>query len=336
MKKLNWGILSTSAFAQRSFIPAAQQSPVANVAAISSRNLSSAKEVAKKMGIPKVYGSYEEIIEDPEIDVIYNPLPNHMHVEWTARAIKAGKHVLCEKPLFINPEEAKGLIELRDEYKVKVGEAFMVKSHPQWQKARELVESGALGTPSMYIGTFNYYNDDPKNIRNIEQYGGGALWDIGCYTVMTSRYIFGANPTRVVASVQKDPEFNTDILSNVILEFPNEKRAQFSVSTKTAKYQRVQVLGSEKILEIMIPFNAPEDRPSVIKINPGDILLEQEEKIIIDTCNHYVLEVEDFTRAIENNTEVPVSLEDAYDHSMIINAIFKSAETGQWVDIFAG
>ena len=336
MKKLNWGILSTSAFAQRSFIPAAQESPVANVSAISSRNLSNAQEVAKKMGIPKVYGSYDEVINDPEIDVIYNPLPNHMHVEWTAKAIKAGKHVLCEKPLFINPEEANELIALRDEYKVKVGEAFMVKSHPQWQKAREFVASGVLGIPSMYIGSFNYYNDDPKNIRNIEQYGGGALWDIGCYTVMTSRYIFGENPVSVVASVHKDPEFKTDILSSVILEFPNEKRAQFSVSTKTAKYQRVHVLGSEKILEIMIPFNAPIDRPSVIKINPGDILFEKEEKIIIDTCNHYVHEVEDFTRAIENDTEVPVTLEDAYDHSMIINAIFKSAETRQWVDIFPG
>ncbi len=336
MKKLNWGILSTSAFAQRSFIPAAQESPVANVSAIASRNLASAQEVAKKMGIPKVYGSYDEIINDQDIDVIYNPLPNHMHVEWTAKAIRAGKHVLCEKPLFIHPEEAKALIELRDKYQVKVGEAFMVKSHPQWQKARELVESGALGIPSMYIGTFNYYNDDPKNIRNIEQFGGGALWDIGCYTVMTSRYIFGENPVSVVASVHKDPEFKTDILSSVILEFPGEKRAQFSVSTKTAKYQRVQVLGSEKILDIMIPFNAPEDRPTVIKVNPGDILFKKEEKIIINTCNHYVLEVEDFTRAIENNTEVPVSLEDAYDHCMIINAIFKSAETRQWVDIFPG
>tara|TARA_Y100001980_G_C14556922_1_gene354138 strand:- start:117228 stop:118238 length:1011 start_codon:yes stop_codon:yes gene_type:complete len=336
MKKLNWGILSTSAFAQRSFIPAAQESPVANVSAIASRNLASAQEVAKKMGIPKVYGSYDEIINDQDIDVIYNPLPNHMHVEWTAKAIRAGKHVLCEKPLFIHPEEAKALIELRDKYQVKVGEAFMVKSHPQWQKARELVESGALGIPSMYIGTFNYYNDDPKNIRNIEQFGGGALWDIGCYTVMTSRYIFGENPVSVVASIHKDPEFKTDILSSVILEFPGEKRAQFSVSTKTAKYQRVQVLGSEKILDIMIPFNAPEDRSTVIKVNPGDILFKKEEKIIIDTCNHYVLEVEDFTRAIENNTEVPVSLEDAYDHSMIINAIFKSAETRKWVDIFPG
>lgn len=210
MKKLNWGILSTSAFAQRSFIPAAQESPVANVSAIASRNLASAQKVAKKMGIPKVYGSYDEIINDQDIDVIYNPLPNHMHVEWTAKAIRAGKHVLCEKPLFIHPEEAKALIELRDKYQVKVGEAFMVKSHPQWQKARELVESGALGIPSMYIGTFNYYNDDPKNIRNIEQFGGGALWDIGCYTVMTSRYIFGENPVSVVASVHKDPEFKTE------------------------------------------------------------------------------------------------------------------------------
>ncbi len=333
MKKLNWGILSTSAFAQRSFIPAAQQSDMVNIAAIASRNSSSAQEVAKKMGIPKAYDSYEELLNDDTIDVIYNPLPNHLHVEWSAKAIKSGKHVLCEKPLFIKPEEATTLIQLRDEYQVKVGEAFMVKSHPQWQKAKELVDSGALGVPSIYLGTFNYFNADPENIRNIKAYAGGALWDIGCYTVMTSRYIFGENPLRVIASINNDPQFDTDTLSSVILEFPNDKKAQFSVSTQTAKYQRVQILGSEKSLELMIPFNAPEDRPSIIKINPGDILLEQVEDIVIDTCNHYIMEAEDFTKAIINDTEVPVSLEDAFDHSRIINAIFDSARLNQWVTL---
>ncbi|XOV90842.1 MAG: Gfo/Idh/MocA family protein [Bacteroidota bacterium] len=333
MKKLNWGILSTSAFAQRSFIPAAQKSSVANVYAIASRNLDSAKAAAEKMGIPNAYGSYEELIDDDSIDVIYNPLPNHMHVEWTAKAIRKGKHVLCEKPLFINPEDAAELIRLRDEYKVKVGEAFMVKSHPQWQKARELVETGAMGDVSQYLGTFNYFNDDAKNIRNVDEYGGGALWDIGCYTVMTSRYIFGENPLRAISSIKRDAKFNTDILSAVILEYPNDKKAIFTVSTQTTKYQRVHILGTEKAVEIMIPFNAPDDRPSVVKVNPGDILLENIEEIKIDTCNHYIKEVDDFTAAIHNDTRAPVTLEDALDHCNIIHAIFKSAKTGTWVDI---
>ncbi len=331
MKNLKWGILSTSAFAQRSFIPAAQKSPVAEVYAIASRNLKSAQEVAQKMGISRAYGSYDELINDEEIDIIYNPLPNHMHVDWTAKAMKAGKHVLCEKPLFIDQKDAAGLIKLRNELKVKVGEAFMVKSHPQWQKARELVTTGALGEVNQYIGTFNYFNADPENIRNIEDYGGGAMWDIGCYTVMTSRYIFGENPLRVMASIHFDPKFNTDILSSVILEFPHNKKAIFTVSTQTAKYQRVSILGTEKVLEIMIPFNAPEDRPGTLKLNPGDILLEKVEEIKMETCNHYVKEVEDFTEAILNDTEVPVTLEDALDHCKIIQAVFKSAETGKWV-----
>lgn len=333
MKTMNWGILSTSAFAQRSFIPAAQESSVATVLAIASRNSGKAQEAANKMGIPKVHQSYEELINDPEIDIIYNPLPNHMHVEWTTKAMKAGKHVLCEKPLFIQQEEAAELIRLRDETGLKVGEAFMVKSHPQWERAKELVTSGALGTVSQYIGTFNYFNTDAANIRNIHKYGGGAMWDIGCYTVMTSRYIFGENPLRAMASINYDPKFNTDVLSSVILEFPKNKKAVFSVSTQTGRYQRVHILGSEKAIEIMIPFNAPEDRPTILKLNPADILLEDVEEIAIKTTNHYVREVEDFTSAIENNTEVPVTLEDALDHCKIIQAIFESAKTDKWVDI---
>lgn len=303
------------------------------IIAISSREESQAKKWAEKLNIPKAYGSYEQLIEDPEIEIIYNPLPNHLHVEWTAKAIKAGKHVLCEKPLFLNPEDADQLIRLRDKHQVKVGEAFMVKSHPQWHKAKEIIQSGKLGDVLSYHATFSYCNTDPNNIRNIPEYGGGALWDIGCYPVMTSSYLFDESPNQVMCSITKDPNFNTDVFSNAIINFPSGKRANFTVSTQLAPFQRVQVLGSEAVMEILIPFNAPSDRPLIIKINQADILQEQIEKIEIPICDQYQLQAEDFNRSVIENTPVKISLEDAAVHSQIINALLESSSKNRWIDL---
>lgn len=325
MKKLKWGILSTARIGVEKVIPGMLKSDLFEVAAISSRNLDRAQHWAKQLNIPKFYGSYEELINDPDIDIIYNPLPNHLHVAWTAKAIDAGKHVLCEKPLFLNPQEADELIGLRDQYKVKVGEAFMVKSHPQWHKAKTIIDSGELGDVLSFHATFSYFNTDPNNIRNIEEYGGGALWDIGCYPVMASRFLFGENPEKVMCTATQDPKFRTDIFSTAIMKFPSGKRATFSVSTQLSPYQIVQVHGSKAEMELLIPFNSPTDRPTCIKINRGDILQENIEKIEMPQCDQYQLQAEDFTRSIIENSPVKVSLGDARDHSIIINALMQSA-----------
>ncbi|MFT6868715.1 MAG: putative dehydrogenase [Cyclobacteriaceae bacterium] len=330
MKKLKWGILSTAKIGIDKVIPGMLKSEMFEVAGIASRNLEQAKNAASQLGIARAYGSYDELLGDPEIDIIYNPLPNHLHVEWTAKAIEAGKHVLCEKPLFINPADSATLINLRDKHNIKVGEAFMVKSHPQWTRAKEICDSGDLGEVILYNASFTYYNTDPDNIRNIAAFGGGALWDIGCYPVMTSMYLFAENPSRVFCEIKRDPQFGTDVFSSAILEFPSGKRAIFTVSTQLAPYQRVHILGTKKELEIQIPFNSPTDRPSVIKINFADILQENLIKENIPTCDQYQLQAEAFTEAVLNNTEVPVSLEDALDHSRIITALFESASVGQW------
>lgn len=333
MGKLRWGILSTAKIATVKVIPGMLKSSLFKVHAIASRDLASARSEAARLGISKAYGSYEELLADPEIDIIYNPLPNHLHVEWTATAIKAGKHVLCEKPLFLNPEEARELIRLRDQHQVKVGEAFMVKTHPQWIRAKELVDSSVLGTITAYQSTFSYFNADPANIRNIPEYGGGALWDIGCYPVMTSRFLLGENPFRIIGSVKRDPRFGTDIHSSAIMEFNNGVTASFSVSTQSAPYQRVHVFGTQGDLEILVPFNSPVDRPTYLRLNQGDILLDKVTEEEITTCDQYQLQAEAFTKAVMENTRVPVSLEDALDHALIITAIFESAEKGTWISV---
>lgn len=333
MKKVKWGILSTAKIGTQKVIPGLLKSDQLEIHAIASRNLTNAKKHADTLGIPNAYDTYEALLEDPEIDIIYNPLPNHLHVEWTAKAIQAGKHVLCEKPLFLDPTEAQMLIQMRDKYQVKVGEAFMVKSHPQWKKAFEIIHSKDFGDILTYNATFSYYNVDPNNIRNIAAYGGGALWDIGCYPTMTSRYLFKENPLRVQASIKNDPEFKTDVLSTALLEFPNNKKATFSVSTQASPYQRVHVLGTKMELEIIIPFNAPLGEATSMKINTGDITLKSDQWIEIPPCDQYQLQGEEFTTAVLNDTEVPVTLEDAHDHSRIITALFEAAKKEEWVEI---
>ncbi|WP_258104796.1 Gfo/Idh/MocA family protein [Marinoscillum sp. MHG1-6] len=333
MPKLNWGILSTAKIAVEQVIPGMLKSDKLNIVAIASRNLQKAQSVANTFDIGKAYGSYDEIIDDPDIDIIYNPLPNHLHVEWTKKAVQAGKHVLCEKPLFLNPDEADELIALSKIHQCMVGEAFMVKSHPQWSKTKELVDKGVIGELKLYHAVFSYYNTDAGNIRNISEYGGGALWDIGCYPVMTSRYIFGENPQGVLATTVLDPAFGTDVLSSAILEFPEGKRAVFSVSSQMTPYQRVQLYGTKQSLEIQIPFNAPTDRPTRIILNPGDILQEKISTETFDVYDQYQLQAEDFVSAITENNNPLNSLEDAKDHCTIINALFESAKNNQWVDL---
>jgi len=328
--KVRWGVLSTAQFALTKAIPAMQKSEWSEVVAIASRDKAKAETVAKDLGIGRAYGSYEELLADPEIEAIYNPLPNHMHVPWSIKAVEAGKHVLCEKPLSMSVGEAQQLIVARDRARVKIGEAFMVRTHPQWLRTRELIGSGRIGELRSIVGVFSYFNRDPKNIRNIIEVGGGALMDIGCYPITTSRFIFSEEPSRVLGILERDPEMKTDRLTSAILDFPSGQ-AVFACSTQLVPYQRMHFLGTKGRIEIEIPFNAPKDRPCRIFIDDGGNIFGDDIKIeSLPTCDQYTMQADIFSRAIRENREVPVPLEDAIKNMAVIEAIFKSAESGKW------
>jgi predicted dehydrogenase len=329
--KLRWGVLSTAAIGLKKVIPAMQQGRYTSVVAIASRDLAKAQEAATAHCIPTVYGSYEELLADPNIDVVYNPLPNQFHVPWTIRAAEAGKHVLCEKPLSLTVAEAESLLAVRSRTGAKIGEAFMIRSCPQWLRLRELLNEGRVGELRSILGFFSYFNIDPANIRNQVECGGGALMDIGCYLVHASRYAFAQEPTRVVARIDRDPQMHTDRLTSAILDF-SAGQAIFTCSTQLVPYQRIHFLGTRGRIELEIPFNAPIDRPTRLFIDDGGDLFGR--SITTETfpvCDQYTLQGDAFSKAVLENTEVPVSIEDAIKNMAVIEAIFHSANSGQWI-----
>jgi predicted dehydrogenase len=329
-KKVKWGVLSTAAIGVRKVLPGMQQGEWSEIVAIASRDGQKAESVARKLRIPKAYWSYEELLSDPDIEAIYNPLPNHLHVPWSIKAAEAGKHVLCEKPIGLNVAEAKALLAARDRTGVKIGEAFMVRTHPQWLRTRELIRSGRIGDLRAIVGAFSYFNRDAANIRNVLDWGGGGIYDIGCYPITTSRFIFGDEPSRVIGSIERDPEFQTDRLASVILDFPTGQSI-FTCSTQLVPYQRMQFLGTKGRIEIEIPFNAPNDRPCRIFIDDGrDVHGGGVTTETFPTCDQYGIQADVFSRAIRGDGEVPVSIEDAVRNMAVIEAIFRSAETGRW------
>jgi predicted dehydrogenase len=330
-KKLRWGVLSTAGIGWKKVIPAMQQGELTTIDAIASRDLKRAQEIATRFGIARAYGSYEELLADAEIDAIYNPLPNHLHVPWTIKAAEAGKHVLCEKPISLTAAEAETLIAVRERTGVKIGEAFMVNSHPQWIRLRELLTEGRIGELRSILGFFSYYNVDPKNIRNQADIGGGALMDIGCYMVHGSRYAFGSEPLRVVASIDRDPQMGTDRLTSAMMEFDGGAQSIFTCSTQLAPYQRMQFLGTKGRIELEIPVNSPNDRPTRLLIDTGSDLfgggVTVEE---FGVCDQYTLQGDAFSRAVIEDGEVPVPIEDAVKNMAAIEAIFRSGKSRTW------
>jgi predicted dehydrogenase len=329
-KKLRWGVLSTAAIGLKKVLPAMQQGQYTRITAIASRDLAKAREAATALDIPTAYGSYEELLADPDIDAIYNPLPNQLHVPWTIKAAEAGKHVLCEKPLSLTVAEAETLLAVRARTGVKIGEAFMIRSYPQWLRLRELLAEGRIGQLRSVSGFFSYFNINPANIRNQVDCGGGALMDIGCYLVHASRYAFAQEPGRVVACIDRDPEMYTDRLTSAILDFPGGQ-AIFTCSTQLVPYQRIQFFGTRGRIEIEIPFNAPPDRPTRLFIDDGrDLFGSGLTTETFPVCDQYTLQGDAFSKAVLENTEVPVSLEDAIKNMAVIEAIFHSAKSGNW------
>ena len=327
MKKVKWGVLGAASIAVRKVIPGMQKGAYCEITAIASRDKNRAEEAAGKLGIAKAFGSYEELLRDGEIEAVYNPLPNHLHVPWSVKAAEAGKHVLCEKPISLTLAEAKGLLAVRNRTGVKIGEAFMVKMHPQWLRTREIIRSGGIGNLRAIAGVFSYFNRDPANVRHKVEWGGGGLLDIGCYPITMSRFIFGEEPTRVAGALERDPDFGTDRLSSAILEFPSGQSI-FACSTQTAYFQTMHFLGTSGRIEIEIPWNAPNDRPCRIFIG-GQVsgTPKVEEFSIVD---QYTIQGDEFSRAIRGEREVPVPLEDAIKNMAVIEAIFRAADSGRW------
>ncbi|GAA0786226.1 Gfo/Idh/MocA family oxidoreductase [Roseibium denhamense] len=327
---MRWGILSTAKIGREKVIPGIKGSRTGVAAAIASRDLQRAKEAADALGIEKAYGSYEELLSDPDIDAIYNPLPNHLHVPLTIQAVQAGKHVLCEKPIALTEAEARQLLELpKDKL---VAEAFMVRAHPQWIKARDIIRSGELGEVKAIQCFFSYFNDDPGNIRNRADIGGGALLDIGCYTMLAGRYFFEAEPQCVVSLIDKDPEFGTDRLTSALLDFGNGRHLNFVVSTQLTAYQRFHVVGTKKRLEIVIPVNAPQGEAVQVRLDDGSLLGDASmQSHILAPCDQYGELIDVFGGAVLGTAPLEFEAADAVQNMKILDALFASADQGKWI-----
>lgn len=329
MEKVSWGVLSTSKFAIRATIPAMQKSKYSSVVGIASRDRSRAETVAHQLGIPKTYGSYEALLSDPEIDAVYIPLPNHLHVDWTINSLKAGKHVLCEKPIGLSYSDASRLEKAVKNYPdLKVMEAFMYRHHPQWQKIKELTNQNAIGEIKGVHSLYSYYNIDPSNIRNIADIGGGAMLDIGCYCVSLSRFVYDREPVRVLGRIEFDPQTNIDRLSSGVLDFGGGV-ATFTCGTQIQPYQRVNIFGTSGRIELEIPFNAPNDRRCKTWLQKGQSM----EEISFDICDQYTFQADYFAQAILTNGKVFTPLSDAMANMKVIDAVRESATRGRWVKI---
>jgi predicted dehydrogenase len=328
--KLRWGILSTAKIGLEHVIPAMQRGQLTTVNAIASRDLERARQAASKLGIPTAYGSYEELLADPQIDAIYNPLPNHLHVPWTAKAAEAGKHVLCEKPLSLTAAEAETLLEVRARTGVQIAEAFMVNCHPQWQRVRALLDEGRIGELRAISGVYSYFNNDPVNVRSKVEWGGGGLMDIGCYLIHTARYSFRQEPRRVVGLIDRDPQLGIDRLASALLDFPGGQ-AVFTCSTQMIPHQQIQILGTRGCITLEIPINALPDRPARLFIDfSGDLRGAGIATESFPACDQYTLQGDAFAEAVFEGAPVPVPLEDSIRNMAVIEAIFNSAKSGQW------
>jgi predicted dehydrogenase len=330
MTKIRWGVLSTAAIGLDSVIPGMQGAELCDVVAIASRDRAKADDAAGRLGIPRAHGSYEDLLADPDVDAVYNPLPNHLHAEWTLKAAEAGKHVLCEKPLATTAAEAQEMVDGCRSAGVKLMEAFMYRLHPQWARVREIVASGRLGEVWAVQSAFSYRNVDPGDIRNIAEYGGGGLLDIGCYTINASRMLFGGEPTRVEGSIRRDPRFGVDVLASALLEF-GDRQATFSCSTQLESDQRVHVTGTEGRLLVEIPFNIPPDRPTrLLVIAGGDPPVAPDTEVIeILPADQYGIQGQLFSQAVLDDTDVPTPPEDGVANLRVIEQVLASAEAGR-------
>ena len=328
MKPVRWGVLSTARIASKKVIPGMLKSSMLVVSGLASRNQEKADAAAAELGIARAYGSYEAMLADPEIEAVYNPLPNHLHVPLTLAAAQAGKHVLCEKPMAMNAAELEALRPYAS--KVHIREAFMVRQHPQWIGARDQVRRGAIGELRFMQVGFSYFNDDPSNIRNRADIGGGALYDIGCYAIVAGRWFFETEARSAIATMDLDPGFGTDRNTSALLDFGGGRQLSFAVSTQAAPYQRLLLVGTRGRLEIEIPFNAPPDQPCRYWIDDGTSLNSSSRvETLLPVADQYQLQAEAFSHAVRNEPPDASALDDAAWNMRTIDALFASVRSGR-------
>jgi len=327
-----WGILGTARINDKVVVPT-HNAPKCRVKGIASRSHEKAREAAAKYGLAVAYDGYEALLADPEIDAVYIPLPNHLHVEWTIRSVEAGKHVLCEKPIGLDAQQVERLIAARDKSGRYIQEAFMVRTHPQWLKVRSLIDEGAIGELRAVTGAFTYHNTNADNIRNKRELGGGGLLDIGCYPINTSRFVLGREPARVVALIEQDPVFDVDWLGSVMMDFDGVQ-ASFFYSTQTYPYQRMQFHGTKGRIEVEIPFNAPIDRPARLLLSEHTSEGTATERWLeLPVCDQYGVAAATFAQAILSGNAQAIPLEDTRANMRVIDAVFRSARSGSWESV---
>ena len=325
MKPVVWGVLSVSAHYRERVHTYVVKSPLVDMRAVASRVRDRADAFAREFGIPRSYGSYEQLLADREVEAVYIPLPNHLHAEWVKKCADAGKHVLCEKPFAMNAREAEEAISYAEKKGVRVMEAFMYRFHPQWQRAREIVKAGELGRVHSIHTIFAYMLTDPTNIRNILSAGGGAIMDIGCYAVSTSRFLLGREPERVVSLVNRDAIFKTDILSSGVLDF-GAAQSVFTVGTQTYSWQKVDVIGSGGEMRVHVPFNAYPDTPLQVSVSTA----VGEREVRTENADQYQRMFEGFSRAVRGEIPVPTPPQDAINNMKVLDALFRSEKSGTW------
>ncbi len=323
MGTLRWGILSTAGIGMNAVTPAIQRAANSRVVAISSRDVARAESAAAQLGIPAAYGDYQALLDAEDVDAVYIPLPNDQHAEWAIRAARAGKHVLCEKPLAMSAAQAAEMVAACAEAGVRLQEAFMYRHHPSWVEAVRLVRSGAIGELQGVQTWFSYFNDDPANIRNKVEHGGGAVMDIGCYPINLSRMLFQAEPSAVAARVRRDPVTGVDTLTSAVLEFPDGGQSTFTVGIRSEDYQRVHIVGTAGRIEIEIPFNIPGDRETRIFLTSGGEppVAPDTRTLTFPPANQYTIQAELFARAVLDGTEVPVPPSDAVANMRVVEAV---------------
>jgi predicted dehydrogenase len=331
MDKLRWGILSTANIGIKRVMPAIIAGKCGKIVALASRDAERARRVAADFGIERSYDSYQALIDDPQIEAIYNPLPNHLHVEWTVKALEAGKHVLCEKPIALDAAQAQAIVSARNRSGKRVVEAFMVRFHPQWKRVREIVASGRIGAVQTIQSAFLFRILDPRNVRNRADIGGGALYDVGCYPIVTARYVFGAEPRRAIALIDRDPDLQVDRLTSGLLEFPGGGQLVFSSSLRLALYQKVTILGTEGRLEVPVPFTPMKDHACRLIIDSGQSLDGSSAQFEdFPPVDQYALQCDTAAAVFRGESEQEFPIEDAIANMRVIDALYRSGSSGRW------
>ncbi|OHE61054.1 MAG: oxidoreductase [Treponema sp. GWA1_62_8] len=326
MRKLKMGVFGCSSHYFKRVAVLLRSSSLVEPYAIASRDGVRAQAAAKDWGFAVAHSSYEALVADPGVDFVYNPLPNHLHLEWIKKAADAGKHVLCEKPLGLDAAQAREAAAYCARKGVLLMEAFMYRFHPQWKRASELVEAGEIGRVMATHCVFTYNNKDPANIRNIAEFGGGALLDIGCYAVSSARFLMRAEPERVQCLIERDRTFGTDVLVSGILDFGAGRRSTFTVGTQLFSVQRVDAFGTGGSLSVEVPFNMYGDVPGRVHV-ANDVGRRIVETAIDD---QYRLQFDAFALAVAEKKPAPTPVSDAIANMAVLDALKASAASGNW------